>query len=55
MESKSPNPHSGRRGDPVSAAPLTPDQLVKAIFQIKPEDVKKVLASKPGTKTPKAK
>jgi hypothetical protein len=39
---------SGRRGDPVSAYPLSADQLVRGIFQISKEDVKKVLASKPG-------
>jgi hypothetical protein len=41
---------SQRRESNVSAAPLTPDQLVKGIFQIKPDDVKRVLASKPGKK-----
>jgi hypothetical protein len=40
--------HSGRRGDPLSARPLTPKQLVRGIFAIKPDDVKKILASKPG-------
>jgi hypothetical protein len=32
----------------ISFAPLTMDQAVDAIFAIKPEDVRKVLASKPG-------
>lgn len=41
---------SGRRGDPVSLAPLTMDQAVDAIFAIKPDDVRKVLASKPGNR-----
>jgi hypothetical protein len=41
---------SGRRGDPVSAAPLTPEQLIKGIFAIKPDDVKRIVASKPGKK-----
>jgi hypothetical protein len=49
MPSKpAPKKRSGRRGDPVSLHPLTMDQAVDAIFAIKPEDVKKVLASKPG-------
>ena len=42
--------HSGRRGDPISLAPLSMDQAVDAIFAIKPEDVKKIIASKPGKK-----
>jgi len=42
--------HSGRRGDPVSLSPLSMDEAVDAIFQIKPADVKKVMASKPGKK-----
>ncbi|HEY8748234.1 MAG TPA: hypothetical protein VIM11_09685 [Tepidisphaeraceae bacterium] len=47
---KPPKKHPGRRGDPISAAPLSADQLVSAIFKIKPADVKKILASKPGKK-----
>jgi hypothetical protein len=43
-------PHPGRRGDPVSLAPLTMDQAVDAMFKINPKDVKRVLASKPGGK-----
>jgi len=42
-----PNP-AGRKGKPISAAPLTMDQLVDGIFKIKPDDVKRVVASKPG-------
>ena len=34
----------------MSLAPLTMDQAVDAIFQIKPADVRKILASKPGKK-----
>jgi hypothetical protein len=34
--------------DPVRARPLTPKQLARGIVQIKPEDVKKINASKPG-------
>jgi hypothetical protein len=41
---------SGRRGDPISLHPLTADQAVRAIFQIKTDDVKKIIASKPGRK-----
>ena len=41
---------AGRRGNPVSAHPLTPDQLVRGIFKIKPADVAKIVASKPGKK-----
>lgn len=40
--------HSGRRGDPVSLAPLTPEQAIQGIFKIKPEDVKRIVGSKPG-------
>ena len=40
--------HPGRRGDPISAYPLTPEQLVRGIFQIKPTDVKRILAKRPG-------
>lgn len=40
--------HSGRRGDPVSLRPLTMDQAVDAIFAIKPDDVRKILAKRPG-------
>jgi hypothetical protein len=42
------NKHPGRGGNNVSLAPLTMDEAVDAIFAIKPDDVKKVLASKPG-------
>jgi hypothetical protein len=42
--------HSGRRGDPVSLHPLTMDQAVDAIFAIKPADVKRIVASRPGKK-----
>jgi hypothetical protein len=50
MLKKPAKKHPGRRGDPISAYPLTADQLVRGIFQIKPADVKKILASKPGKK-----
>jgi len=39
---------SGRRGDPISLAPLTMDQAVNAIFQISPKDVKRIVAKRPG-------
>jgi hypothetical protein len=45
--------HSGRRGDPVSLHPLTPDQAIRGIFQIKPADVKRIIASRPGRKKSK--
>ena len=38
----------GRRGDPASLHPLTMDQAVDAIFAIKPADVRKMLAKRPG-------
>jgi hypothetical protein len=44
---------SGRRGDPLSTHPLTPEQLVRGIWQIAPADVKKLIASKPGKGTRK--
>jgi hypothetical protein len=42
--------HPGRRGDPVSLYPLSADKAVRLMFQIKPKDVKEILASKPGKK-----
>ncbi|HWE97926.1 MAG TPA: hypothetical protein VG269_28510 [Tepidisphaeraceae bacterium] len=47
---KPAKPRSGRRGDPISLAPLTMDQAVDAIFAIKPKDVKEILNSRPGGK-----
>jgi hypothetical protein len=32
----------------VSLAPLTPEQAIGAIFQIKPADVKRIVAKRPG-------
>jgi hypothetical protein len=43
-----PKKRSGRRGDPLSAHPITSEQPVRGIFAIKPDDVEKMLASKPG-------
>ena len=48
MASKPRKKHPGRRGDPVSLHPLTMDQAVDAIFAIKPDDVRKILAKRPG-------
>lgn len=50
MVPKSKKTSSGRRGDPVGAAPLKPEQLIRGIFAIKPDDVKRIIASKPGKK-----
>jgi hypothetical protein len=35
-------PHSGRRGDPVSLAPLTTAQALAAALRVKPSDMKKL-------------
>jgi hypothetical protein len=48
MPSKSKKPRSGRRGDPVSLAPLTLEQAVDAIFKISPADLKLITAKRPG-------
>ena len=42
--------HPGRRGNTISLAPLTPEQAITGIFQISPADVKRIVASKPGTR-----
>jgi hypothetical protein len=42
MPSKSPRP--GRRGNPVSLAPLTPDQALAGLLQVKLKDLKKLEA-----------
>lgn len=42
--------HSGRRGDPVSLYPLSGDDALRAVLQIKPADVKRILAKKPEKK-----
>ncbi len=49
MSGKTPK-HAGRGGNNVSLAPLSMDQAVDAIFQIKPKDVKRIVASRPGAK-----
>jgi hypothetical protein len=48
VRKKTTKPHSGRRGDPVSLAPLTMNQAVDAIFAISPKDVKRIIAKRPG-------
>ena len=35
---------SGRAGDPVSLAPLTPDQALAGLLKVKPADVAKLEA-----------
>jgi hypothetical protein len=50
---KSPEPSDKIVQDRVSnvrLAPLTPEQAIRGMFQIKPEDVKRIVASKPGRK-----
>ena len=39
---KPPRKHSGRRGDPISLAPLTPDQAMAALLKVKLSDVEKL-------------
>jgi hypothetical protein len=47
-----PNP-AGRKGVPVSLAPLTGDDALAAALRIKPEDVKKIQAATPRKKSRK--
>jgi hypothetical protein len=42
--------HSGRRGDPVSLHPLTPDQAMAALVRVRLSDVKKLEAAEARTK-----
>jgi hypothetical protein len=49
-ESMPKKQHPGRRGDPVSLRPLSVEQAVSAIFKIKPDDVKRIVSSRPGKK-----
>jgi hypothetical protein len=52
----SKKPHPGRRGDPVSLAPLTPDQAMAGLLKVKLADVKKLEAAEPrGKKKPRRK
>jgi hypothetical protein len=43
-------PPSGRRGDPVSLHPLSPEQAIRGMFQISPKDVARIVAKRPGKK-----
>ena len=46
---RTPKPtRSGRRGDPVSLYPLTPEQAIRGMIQISPKDVARIVASRPG-------
>ena len=45
--------HPGRGGNNVSLHPLTPEQAIRGIFQIKPEDVRRIVGSRPGRRRPK--
>jgi len=51
MKPKKDQKRSGRRGDPISMAPLKPDQAIKAIFQISPNDVERIMG-KPSKARP---
>jgi hypothetical protein len=42
---KIPNPH-GRKGNRLSLAPLTMDEVVDAIFQINPDELKMFVPGK---------
>jgi hypothetical protein len=42
--------HSGRRGDPVSLAPLKPGQALAALLRVKPSDVQKLEAQEKAKK-----
>jgi hypothetical protein len=48
MPKKAAKKHPGRRGLAVSLYPLTPDDALRAVLAIKPADVKKILAKRPG-------
>jgi len=42
MKPKSKNTHAGRGGNNISMYPLTPDQALKAILDVTPEDAKTI-------------
>ena len=44
--------HPGRRGDPISLAPLTPEQAMAGLLKVKPADVAE-LEAKEGKGKPK--
>jgi hypothetical protein len=49
-----PTPENAQnRVSNVSLAPLTPEQAITAVFKIKPADVKRIVASKPGNRKKK--
>ncbi|HLL89078.1 MAG TPA: hypothetical protein VK324_07220 [Tepidisphaeraceae bacterium] len=50
---KGQNKHPGRGGNNISLAPLTVDEAVDAMFAVKPDDVKRIVGSKPGNRKPK--
>lgn len=41
------------RATNLRLAPLTPEQAIRGMFKIKPADVKRIVASKPGNKKKK--
>jgi hypothetical protein len=47
--------HSGRRGDPVSLAPLTGDEALAAALRVKPADLRKLEAAEAKLKAGKKK
>jgi len=53
MPAKPRKKTAGRRGDPVSLHPLTPEQAISGMFKIKAADVKRIVASKPERKPKK--
>jgi hypothetical protein len=50
MPAKKKPRHPGRKGSAVSLHPLTPDQAIRGMFQIKPADVRRIVAKRPGRK-----
>jgi len=40
----------GRKRDPISLYPLTPEQAIRGMFQISPKDVARIVAKRPGKK-----
>jgi hypothetical protein len=46
-------PHPGRRGDPITLAPLTLDQAMRGLLQVKPSDMKKLEKKESEGKKPK--
>ena len=43
---KKPKSHPGRKGMAVSLYPLKPDDALRAVLQIKPEDVRRIVGKK---------